>query len=111
MSGRYLLRTQLRRSRGETVYREWVNRSMPGWLCTTRFWLPCRMYNRANHFEYANVSLTANSTALLGTIEGGLFSQMLPSSGIPPERAVIVVALWTLFGVALAWWALAYREP
>ncbi|HEX7100603.1 MAG TPA: hypothetical protein VF377_15345 [Acidimicrobiia bacterium] len=60
---------------------------------------------------YANVSLTANSTALLGTIEGGLFSQMLPSSGIPPERAVIVVALWTLFGVALAWWALAYREP
>src|SRR5690554_218561 len=67
MSGRYLLRTQLRRSRGETVYREWVNRSMPGWLCTTRFWLPCRMYNRANHFEYANVSLTAHLPAIVAS--------------------------------------------
>ena len=48
---------------------------------------------------YANVSLTANSTALLGTLEGSVFAQMIPGSGIPP-RAVVVVALWTLLGVA-----------
>jgi len=60
---------------------------------------------------YRNVSLTANSTALLGTLEGDVFAQMMPGSGISPERAVIVVVLWTLLGVVLAWWALAYREP
>lgn len=60
---------------------------------------------------YANVSLTANSTALLGTLEGSVFAQMIPGSGIPPGRAVVVVALWTLLGVAGAWWSLARRDP
>lgn len=60
---------------------------------------------------YGNISLTANSTALLGTLEEGMFGPMMPGAGVPPGRAAVVVALWALFGVGLAWWALARREP
>ncbi|HEX2153527.1 MAG TPA: hypothetical protein VHL52_06090 [Acidimicrobiia bacterium] len=60
---------------------------------------------------YANVSLTANSTALLGTLQEGPLTAFIPGAGIPPGRAAVVVLIWSMFAVALAWWSLAYRDP
>lgn len=60
---------------------------------------------------YGNVSLTANSTALLGAVDPEIFGGMLPGAGIPPERAAVVVAIWAVAAVALAWWALVQRDP
>ena len=60
---------------------------------------------------YGNVSLTANSTALLGQVDSGPFTQMIPGGGIPSGRAAWVVLVWGLAAVALAWWSLARRDP
>lgn len=60
---------------------------------------------------YGNVSLTGNSTALLGAVDPDVFGGMLPGAGIPAERAAVVVGMWAVAALALAWWTLARRDP
>lgn len=59
---------------------------------------------------YANVSLTTNSTALLGQVDMGAFSALIPGSDIPPSRALVVVATWAVVALIVAWWSLVRRE-
>lgn len=60
---------------------------------------------------YENVSLTANSTAMLGAVPEGPMAAMIPGAGVEPERAFIVALIWALLAFGLAWWALVFREP
>lgn len=60
---------------------------------------------------YGRVSLTANSMALLGTADiGGAMGSFLPGAGIPQGRAALVVGVWTVAALALAWWSLTQRD-
>ena len=59
---------------------------------------------------YANVSLTANSTALMGAIDIGEFSSFIPGGEIPAGRAGGVVAVWAVVALVVSWWAVARRD-
>lgn len=59
---------------------------------------------------YQNVSLSANSTALFGSVNLGEIGSFVPSGNIPTGHAILVVAIWTVTALLLCWWSLARRD-
>ena len=60
---------------------------------------------------WENVSLTAASTALF-TVDfgGGGFAGLVPGGGLETWHKLVIIAGWTLVGLALTWWGLQRRD-
>jgi hypothetical protein len=59
---------------------------------------------------YANVSVTAATTALFGDVLEGFFGAFLPGSEISLTHAVVTLVGWTALAFWLTWWGLRRRD-
>ncbi len=59
---------------------------------------------------YANVSLTAGTTALFEVSLGGIAGAFLPGGDISLAHAVGILIGWVIVGFALTWWGLHRRD-
>lgn len=59
---------------------------------------------------YANVSLTAGTTALFEVSLGGIAGAFLPGGDISLAHAIGILIGWVIVGLALTWWGLHRRD-
>jgi hypothetical protein len=59
---------------------------------------------------WANVSITAATTALFRVDVGGGFGAFVPGGGLELWHQLAILAGWTVVGLGLTWWGLAWRD-
>lgn len=59
---------------------------------------------------WANVSITAATTALFTVDFGGGFGSFIPGGELEPWHQLAILAGWTVVGLGLTWWGLTWRD-
>jgi hypothetical protein len=59
---------------------------------------------------YENVSATAASTGLFGSLIEGPFGEFIPGAGLSVPHAAVILAGWAILGLGLTWWGLHRRD-